>query len=126
MGYVGDKTIVVDFDGTICGFDYPKCGSPEPGVREALQELRDMGYKIVVHSLRTSSIGLDGKKDLLNRTRHIRILLAYLNEHDIPHDEVLLDCDNDKPAARFYIDDCGVTYKGSWENVVKEIKQRER
>ena len=29
------KRIIVDFDGTICGFDFPQCGPPEPGVREA-------------------------------------------------------------------------------------------
>lgn len=120
-----EKTIIVDFDGTICDFAYPECGQPKEGVCTALWELHDMGYKIVVHSLRTSST-LFGVKDRPNQLHHTKMLVDYLIEHKIPHDEVLLSEDSDKPAARFYIDDCAVRFNNNWAEVVREIKERER
>ncbi|KKL65225.1 hypothetical protein LCGC14_2157150, partial [marine sediment metagenome] len=49
------KRIIIDFDGTICGFDFPQCGPPELGVRKALLELSEMGFEIIIHSCRTGT-----------------------------------------------------------------------
>ena len=48
------KIIIVDFDGTICGFAFPDCGPPEPHVQEGLQKLKDAGFEIHIHSVSTN------------------------------------------------------------------------
>ena len=49
------NVICIDFDGTIAEWGkYPEPGPPTPGVKEALQKLKDKGLEIVVLSARTS------------------------------------------------------------------------
>ena len=117
------KRIIIDFDGTICGFKFPDCGPPEPGVKEALQEIRDMGYEIVIHSCRTSSIRLDNP-DLPDSLSEFFTIQNFMVLHNLPFDVILTNKNHDKPSATFYIDDCGVSYRGSWPDVVNEIKER--
>lgn len=117
------KRIIVDFDGTICGFEFPDCGPPEPGVREALLELHDLGFEIVIHSCRTS-VYWKGQQDWPNRMSNYRIILNYMAEHDLYYDSIIMDENVDKPIAEFYIDDRGVGYKGNWNDVVNEIRER--
>ena len=42
--------IVVDLDGTICEHRYPAFGEPIAGVQEALQRLKQAGYRIIIHT----------------------------------------------------------------------------
>lgn len=116
------RRIIVDFDGTICGFAFPACGPPEPGVKEALLELHDLGFEIIIHSCRTNIYWKGAKKDVDNRVHHIATITRYMDDHDLYYDELLIDTDHNKPFADFYIDDRGVSYKGNWPDVVNEIK----
>ena len=117
------KRIIVDFDGTICGFEFPACGPPEPGVREALIELSEMGFKITIHSCRTATYWQD-VIDEGNRLKHIIAIACFMKEHALYYDEILIDENMNKPLAEFYIDDRGVGYKGNWPDVVNEIRNR--
>ena len=117
------KRIIIDFDGTICGFDFPKCGPPESGVKKALLELSAMGFEIIVHSCRTGTYWKD-MKDVDNRVYHIKAIVNYMKDHDLYYDVLLTNLSMDKPIADFYIDDHGVSYKGNWPDVVNEIKER--
>ena len=47
--------IVIDFDGTICEHKFPDIGEPMPGVKEALETLKKSGFRIIVHTCRTTS-----------------------------------------------------------------------
>ncbi len=119
-----NKKIIVDFDGTICGSDFPDCGPPEPGVREALLELHDMGFEIVIHSCSTGTVW-NGVEDGSNRLHHRTRIVTYMTLHDLYFDGVLMSPTSNKPLADFYIDDRGVSYKGNWPDVVNEIRKRQ-
>lgn len=115
-----NKVVVCDFDGTICVFDYPGMGDPQPGVKEALQKLKDMGYEIHIASCRTNH---DLKKYPIDRREQVRAMEAYLDKHEIPYDVVL---NNDKALGVWYIDDRGIGFRGDWNKVVEEIEDEER
>ena len=106
------KVVVIDFDGTICGFAFPKCGPPEPYVKEALQAMRDAGLKITIHSVSTNSNW--GEENFYT---HIGRIQDYMDGHNLPYDEICLD---DKPFASAYIDDRGVAYRGDWIKAANE------
>src|SRR5210317_1219654 len=106
-------TIVVDFDGTIAEWaEYPEPGPPCPGVKEALQEMKDSGLTIAVLSARTSD---EMSKHPIDKEMERRRIEEYLKEHEIPYDIVLK---SDKPVARFYIDDRAIEYRGDWKEVI--------
>ncbi len=117
------KRIIIDFDGTICGFKFPDCGPPEPGVEKALLELSAMGFEIAIHSCRTSSCW-KGQEGLPNRMGHYYTVIEFMLRHDLYYDTIIMDTNMDKPFADFYIDDRGVGYKGNWNEVVREIGER--
>ena len=110
-----DKVVVIDFDGTICKFNYPEMGEPQPRVKESLQKLRDMGWIIHILSCRTN---VDLQKYPIDRTMQVRAMEEYLDKHEIPYDEVL---NKDKPLAVWYIDDRGIAFRDDWDKVVEEI-----
>ena len=111
-----EKVCVIDFDNTICDFAYPEMGEPKDGVKYALKELKNMGYKIHILSCRTSH---DIKKYPIDRQEQVRMMEDYLNKHEIPYDEVL---NKDKPLAVWYIDDSAIGFRDNWWQVVEEIK----
>ncbi len=117
------KRIIIDFDGTICGFEFPACGPPEPGVREALFQLHDMGFEIVIHSCSTSTVWQE-VEDLAHRLKNWERIYTFMTLHDLYYDAIWMSPIGNKPVAEFYIDDQGVGYKGNWKDVVNEIKER--
>jgi len=96
-------TLAVDFDGVIAEYDGWKgaapCGDPRPDVVAALVELKNDGWKIVVHTSR--------------QEREVR---PYLEAATIPFDEINRNSDypyySSKPVASVYWDDRALTYSG--------------
>ena len=99
------KICLIDFDETINSSQYPDLGEPTPGVKESLQEMKDMGYEIHILSCRTNP---DVTRYIIDRQEQIRIMEKYLNEYKIPYDMVLNEY---KPVATFYIDDRAIQIK---------------
>lgn len=110
------KVVVVDFDGTITRFAYPDMGEPQPRAKESLQKLKDMGWTIHILSCRTS---VEVNKYPIDRQEQVRMMERYLDEHEIPYDEVL---NKDKPVAAWYIDDRAIAFRDDWDKVVEEIE----
>ncbi len=109
-----DKIAIIDFDGTLCKFEFPKVGPPEPGIKKAIERLKEKGYIIKIHSCRTAKYwGND-----IERGTHIHLILEFLADNDIPYDELILDMD--KPIADVYIDDRAIRYEGNWEAIIDE------
>ena len=111
-----EKIANIDFDNTICEWAWPDMGEPKEGAKEALQELRDMGYYIRIFSCRTSH---EVFKNPIDRQEQVRKMEAYLDEYKLPYDEVL---NINKPLG-IIIDDSAIGYKNNWEEVIKELKR---
>jgi hypothetical protein len=114
--------IVVDLDGTICEHSYPAFGEPIAGVQEALQRLKDAGFWIIIHTVRTSSyystIG-----EYSAEVNSPQAVSAYLKRHQIPYDDIWM---YDKPVAMAYIDDRGLRlvgdrHKSNWKKIVDTL-----
>ena len=113
-----EKIAVIDFDGTLCKFAFPDVGPIEPGVREALQTLKNAGYVIKIHSCRTASYwGNESERKI-----HVKAILDFMIQHELPYDQILLCPTMDKPIADVYIDDRAIRYENNWLEIAKRLK----
>jgi len=110
-------TIAVDFDGTICEYDFPRCGLPRQDIVNLLRTLKDMDWRITVHS---SRVNVCWPKP--GRMAKIQDMLDFLRWHDVPWDSVwglkfplggyspwlTNPEDVGKPVAHVYLDDRAV------------------
>ena len=101
--------IVVDLDGTICEHCYPDFGEPIAGAKEALRRLKAAGFRIVVHTVRTSA-SFQAPEAYVPEVNSLEAVHAFLQQHAIPYDEIWL---HDKPLAVAYIDDRAVRLTGN-------------
>lgn len=104
-------TVVFDFDGVIHSYTSGWKGVtkiPDPpctGIKQAIQELRDEGYRVVVVSTRSET---DEGRVAIYR---------YLNKWDIVVDDVSAT----KPPALCYIDDRAIRFDGDAYKLKEEI-----
>lgn len=115
-------TIVVDLDGTICEHRFPAFGQPIAGAREALQRLKQAGYWIIIHSVRTSSY-YQTNGTYRAEVNSPEAVEAFLDKHDIPFDEIWM---HDKALAMAYIDDRGLrmvgdSRKSNWQDIADAL-----
>ena len=113
-----EKIAVIDFDGTLCKFAFPDVGPIEPGVKEALETLKETGYTIKIHSCRTATYWRNEKE----RRIHIQMILDFLSQHKLPYDELIMSITMDKPIADVYIDDRAVRYENNWPEIARMLK----
>lgn len=105
------KTVVFDFDGVIHSYKSGWLGvdvisdPPVDGIREAIKEIREAGYKVIVVSTRCAK--LNGLLAVEN----------WLKDNDIVVDEVT----NTKPPAVCYIDDRAIRFDGKPETLLDRI-----
>lgn len=119
--------IAIDFDGTLCASEFPACGPPMPGAREALELFHALGYRILVYSCRTCHwhpdvFGGTPETTTLERVRAVE-MREWLLEHQMPFDEID-DGSKGKPFAAFYIDDKGIRYDDNWPEVAAFVLSR--
>jgi hypothetical protein len=113
-----NPSLVVDFDGVICEHRFPDVGEPTEGVQEALDTLREAGYRIVIHSCRTSF----KFKNLLIGDQFDRIK-EYMNYYKLSFDDVWVP---DKPIGVAYIDDKAMNFKNNWGEITEELLSKSR
>lgn len=118
------RTIAVDFDGTICEHTFPGIGDLKEGVAEALATFRSLGFRIIIYSCRTSHYHTEifGAGPAMERPR-VKEMVAFLNHHHIPFDEVD-DGTKGKPLADFYIDDNGIRFDDNWAAIASFITRK--
>ena len=107
-------TVVFDFDGVIHSYTSGWQGEdaipdpPVPGIREALKEIRDAGYEVVVVSTRCATIKGHGAIE------------AWLYDNGLR--EYIDKVCKEKPPAVAYIDDRAICFDGHPETLLKKIK----
>jgi 2-hydroxy-3-keto-5-methylthiopentenyl-1-phosphate phosphatase len=112
-----DKTVVVDFDGTICEDNkFPGFGKPMPGVKEALDRLKEAGLDIVILSCRFDP---NSPKMMEEQKRK---MAEWLDEHEIPYTRIDEGTEG-KVQGLCYVDNKALHYEGGndWERICKEI-----
>lgn len=108
------KTVVFDFDGVIHSYTSGWKGEdtvpdpPVPGIREALKEIHDAGYEVVVVSTRCATIKGHGAIE------------AWLYDNGLR--EYIDKVCKEKPPAVAYIDDRAICFDGHPEALLKKIK----
>jgi hypothetical protein len=113
----GDKTVVIDFDGTICEDDcFPGFGKPMPGVKEALDKFKEAGLDIVVLSCR-----IDPTAPRMMREQK-RLMEEWLEEHEIPYTRIDEGVEG-KVRGLAYVDNKALHYKGGndWDRICKKV-----
>ena len=106
------QTVVFDFDGVIHSYSSGWKGAaviadpPVPGIKEAIEEIRESGYEVVVVSTRCATPEGYGA------------VRAWLLDHDIEVDDVKME----KPPAIVYIDDRAICFDGNPTTLLGKIK----
>jgi adenylylsulfate kinase len=110
------KTLAVDFDGVIASYDVWKgkgnFGEPIDGVHKYIQKLRNLGWRIVIHTTRLETHQV---KEYLDRHG---IQYDYINHNPENIEQQAHPC---KPLATVYLDDRGLTFNGDWERAFNNI-----
>lgn len=111
-----EKTVMVDFDGTLHkyskGFHNGKVyDEPFEGSKEALETLRNKGYKIIIYTARICP-GVNNDVE-----QQIKDIKKWLDQYDIPYDDLTYK----KYPADLYIDDRGYRFEGDWKNEIQTI-----
>ena len=108
------QTVVFDFDGVIHSYTSGWQGEgvaddpPVPGIREALKEIHEAGYEVVVVSTRCAT------------REGIDTVMHYLGKHDLGK-YVDMVC-KEKPPAIVYIDDRAICFDGHPETLLSKIQ----
>jgi len=104
-----ERCIVMDVDGTLCLKKRPDQSydevAPNPPVVERLREYRQSGFYVILATSRNMN-SYDGNIGLITANT-AKVLMAWLDRHDIPYDELHVG----KPWAGrdgFYVDDRAV------------------
>ena len=106
------KTIVFDFDGVIHSYSSGWQGltnipdPPVPGIKEAIDDLREAGYEVIVVSTRCAD--LDGTM----------AVHEWLKKHSIEVDDIR----KEKPPAICYIDDRAICFDGHPETLLSKVE----
>lgn len=115
-----DKIAIIDFDGTLCKFEFPNVGPIEPNVKIALEILKNAGYTIKIHSCRTATYWNNN----FERKIHINLIKQFMTKHNLPYDEILVAPNFDKPIADVYIDDRAINYSNNWLEIANFLKEK--
>lgn len=106
------QTVIFDFDGVIHSYTSGWKGIdciPDPpvdGIKEAIDSIRDKGYKVVIVSTRCRDInGISAIKD-------------WLNKYDIEVDDISIE----KPPALCSIDDRAICFDGNSSGLLEKIE----
>lgn len=106
------KTVVFDFDGVIHSYSSGWKGhnvipdAPVKGIKEVINCIRRIGYKVVVVSSRCS------------KPEGIKAIKIWLYKYGIKVDNITAE----KPPAIVYIDDRAICFDGNAESLLSKIE----
>ena len=93
--------------------------------REALTRLKAMGFRIIIHSVRTASYWrtLAMEDPRVDPVRQVNLIQDYMAKQRLPYDEI---CLADKPVAVAYIDDRAYRFENNWVELAERIERERR
>ena len=108
------QTVVFDFDGVIHSYTSGWQGAttiadpPVPGIEEALREIHEAGYEVVVVSTRCA------------QAEGMKAILDWLSAHNLSWyvDKLY----KEKPPAIVYVDDRAICFDGKPETLLEKIQ----
>jgi hypothetical protein len=116
----GERRISVDWDGTCVENKWPEMGDWLPGAREALRQLLDSGFEVVIFSTRLAPCDVDEETPRpavqAGEIRHVRYMLNAAGLQDVD-----IWTKPWKVGARFYVDDKALEFSGDWKRVLVRI-----
>ena len=116
-----NKTLIVDFDGVLHWYrEGWKDGSiydePVPGARQAMEELIEIGYKIVIFSTRAFDRTVKGVFEPSQKGE----MIDWLNRYQIPCHDIWQE--HGKPMGHAYLDDRAIQFRGNWRESIQSIQ----
>jgi len=110
---MNNKTLAIDFDGTICKKQAYGLGviwqKPNEGAVEHITKLRKDGYNIVIYTVRLSPDRNGNKAEIETKRQRIA---DWMELYEIPYDDIV----GYKPDAIAYIDDRAIRFT-NWQDV---------
>jgi len=118
------REVLVDFDGTLCEFQYPDFGRPRRGAKAFMKWLADKGLRPVVWSSRLSDVYVSNPDEK-------RVIAQSIYNWLVQHGITFYDIDvgmRGKRLALAYVDDRGVAAgEGTtWAEARKRINEIHR
>jgi hypothetical protein len=107
-------TVAIDLDGTLATDNTgDQIGAPRPGAKKAMQELQQLGCRIIIFTVR-------------GNRQQVR---DWCHKHEIPYDYVNHNPDqpkdgSNKVIADLYVDDRAINGKKSWSELLKDIREK--
>lgn len=110
--------VLIDFDGTLAEFNYPRMGPPIAGARDFLHAVKDRGLDVVVWSSRLSP----QYRTQSERQEMGHQMGNWMRRNAMPFDDIDIG-DFGKRLSLAYIDDRGVGagMDTPWENVLGNL-----
>jgi hypothetical protein len=113
------KTIVVDFDGVLHWYrkgwsDGSIYDDPVPGSQDAMRQLIERGFKVVVFSTRAIDRIIRGVIEAGQEAQ----MRTWLHRNGFPELEIWKE--PGKPMGIAYIDDRAVRFNGDWKVAIEE------
>ena len=112
-------TVAIDFDGVLHRYsegwkDGQIYDDPVEGSREALQAMKDLGWKIYIFSTRSNKLYHKDQEKAQDQA-----MKTWLEHHGIPYDRIW---NFGKPMADVYIDDRALTFRGDWKATLQDAQ----
>ncbi|MFM7910893.1 MAG: hypothetical protein ACKO9W_01840, partial [Bacteroidota bacterium] len=112
-------TVAIDFDGVLHQYsegwkDGQIYDEPVEGSRQALQAMKDMGWKIYIFSTRSNKLYHKDQEKAQDQA-----MKTWLEHQEIPYDRLW---NFGKPMADVYIDDRALTFRGDWKAPLQEAQ----
>jgi len=102
------KWISIDLDLTLASQVWPEkgIGAPLSGAVESMQQLKELGYKVMIYTARAWD-------DYLN-------IENWLNDNNMPFKRIICG----KPMVKYHIDDRNIEFKNNWPEIINKLTNK--
>ena len=118
-----NKSIIIDFDGTIVDHTFPKIGKPKPQAFDVMRDLQKEGYDLILWTCRENepnNINKQYLKEAVEFCKKHGIEFKAVNETIEENEFRPKNVNKRKPYATYYIDDRNLGGFPGW-GVVREV-----